>query len=171
MSNNTNSYNKILTSDYDKSIPNQLLAKDRTLYDPCYLHTYVNTNKAYSDYKITNYREHYDDCKKDFKTFDDIYYRIGISDGYIGSCNIDVDSKITRGKFYSMPLDKLNDKVTSERHMIYLPNKDKNIYHKKFLTSTTHSNNPQKLFDPSFDIYGISTSHYKRKNDSFYKNK
>lgn len=173
MSNNSNNPNtnyNILPPDYDIHVPNQLLAKDRTIYDPCYLHTYVSTNKAYSDYKITNYRQHYNNCKKDFNNFNDIYYRIGISDGYTGACNIDTDSNITRGKFYSMPLEKLNDKITSERHMIYLPNNYKDIYHNDFLTSTTHSHNPQELFDPSFNIYGVSTSHYKRKQDSFYKN-
>ncbi len=161
--------NELLPQTFDQPIQNQQLAKGRTLYDPCYLKTFVETNKKQSDHHITNFREHYKNCKKDFDTSQEVYYHIGINDGGIGACNIDADSKVTRGNFWSRPVDKLNEQVTSERHMLYLPNKDKNVNDNDFLTSTTHSFRPQTQFDPSFEIYGKFTRDYVRRTDDYYR--
>jgi len=168
-SSNYNMSNKLLPEAYDQYVPNQQLAKGRTLYDPCYLNTFVKTNKEFSDYNVTNYRGHYKNCDKDFNTSQEVYYRTAISDGHLGACNIDTDSKVTRGTFWSRPVDKLNEQVTSERHMLYLPNKDRHANDNDFLTSTTQSFKPQSQFDPSFDRGGKFTHDYVRRTDQYYR--
>jgi len=164
----------ILPDSFDARIQNKILAQDRTINDKCYLKTYVRTNKEESQYKVTNHRAHFDQCKLPFKTSHPLYENIGIDDGHVGQCTVNQDSELTRGmNFWSKPLDKLNDKVTSERHMIYLPPTKKVIkqdsFQDRFLISTSQSHNPQANFDPSFEIYGVYTRDYKRKNDKYYR--
>ena len=48
--------NNLLPKNFDQHIHNQQLAKGRTLYDPCYLKTFVETNKKQSDHHIKNFR-------------------------------------------------------------------------------------------------------------------
>ncbi len=162
-------YYKILADDFDSKYDRQILYKDRSLYDDCFLKTQVNTNIEFGNYTVKNYRQHFDNCKKEFNTSHELYLEQGVSDGHVGACTIDDSSKITRGIFWSLPIDKLNTYVDHERHMLFLPNQDKHINDVDFFTSTTQPKNPQTEFNPSFEIYGRPTDNYKRKSDKYYK--
>ena len=102
----------------------------------------------------------------------DQYYDLqGIHDGKGAGRNIETDDKLTRGNIDPKPNDRLSEKVTFIRRVDFLPIKDRNINHDKFLVSTSLSSRPQSSFCPGYDVYGINTKHYNRKPDLYFKNK
>ncbi len=129
-------------------------------------------NKKGSNLQIKNYRttKYTKNPKYLFKS-DQIYDLEGITNGYGPGKNIMVDDKLTRGNMEPKPNDRLAEKVTLIRHVDFLPIRHKQIYHDKFLVSTTLSTQPQTSFCPQWDRTGLNCRHYNRKTDNYFKNK
>lgn len=155
--------------------------------DQCYKLLHMTDNKTKSDYIITNYRNN--ECKDPFHRgpFSEdmaVYNGLGVSNGYVGGCNILADDDVTRPLIHSKPEDKLQERVTQDRYMIPLPGPQGPVYNIQenglcsfeipsnqcgFLTSTTVSSNPQMGYNPVMDRYGINSRNYGRKDDNYYK--
>jgi len=130
--------------------------------EKCFQNTQNKANNNFSKYQNTNYR--YKENNQYNSKINKIYNYQGINDGKGAGKNIDVDDKLTRGNFHIKPLDKLSEHITYERYVN--PNLHKCIdnNHNNFLTSTNLSCQPQNNFNGSFNIQGITTSNYGRKN-------
>lgn len=150
-------------------------------YDYLLLEKQKNNN--YSNYQTTNYRNY--KCKTNFHngpfTRKDLqqYNGLGVSNGYVGGCNILDDDRVTRPLIHSKPLDKNFERIERQRyrHQTLPTNINYNgICNNKFesntcmYTSTTVPVDPQRNIDPTFDRIGINTRNYNRKDSSHYKN-
>jgi len=126
-------------------------------------------NKKYLSYQNKNhrYRENVDYKSK----VNEIYNFQGISDGKGPGKNILADDNLTRGNFHVKPLDKLAESLDYERYTYPNLQKCSDFNEKSFLISTSQSCNPQKKYNPIFEIQGISDRNYNRKSDNFYKKK
>ena len=130
--------------------------------EKCYMNTQKQSNNQFSKYQNTNYR------KKEKKQYEsqinNIYHYQGINDGKGPAQNVDVDDKLTRGNFSTKPLDKLAEHANFEKHIHHNLHKCVDNNQNSFLTSTNLSCQPQKNYNGNFNIQGISTSNYGRKN-------
>ena len=155
--------------------------------DQCYKLLHMTDNKKKSDYLVTNYRNN--NCKDKFHNTPfsgemSVYNGLGVSNGYVGGCNIIADDNVTRPLIHSKPEDKLQERVTQDRYFIPLPPTQGNVYNIQdngicnfdthtnkcgFLTSTTVSSNPQGGYNPVMDRYGVNSRNYNRKDDNHYK--
>ena len=137
--------------------------------DQCYVKQYVKQNRRAADHHLKNFRN--PECKQVFKnpahwTGDNI----GLSVGHPNKCNIDADSKLTRGfHMVPKPVDRLAESITIIRYLDFLPTQNTNITNANFLVSTELSKQPQDSFNPVFDRKGINTRHHNRQQDFFYK--
>lgn len=129
--------------------------------EKCFQKTQSDANNTFSKYQNTNYRNTNNHSNSKINA---IYLYQGINDGKGAGQNVNVDDELTRGNFHTKPLDKLAEHVTYERYVNPNLHKCVDNNHKSFLTSTNLSCNPQQNFKGAFDIQGISTSNYGRKN-------
>lgn len=102
---------------------------------------------------------------------DQLYDYQDINHGDGPGVNVDADDKLTRGNIVSKPIDKLAEKDFFDPYRIILPTQVIPIRQAKFLVSTSLAADPQKKYDPYFDIAGLNTRNYARKPDTYYKNK
>jgi len=139
--------------------------------DPDFIKTDVVENNLFADYTVTNYRKTEFTKNPNYvsKVNHPFYDRLGISDGKGPGRNVMLDDKLTRGEYTDKPADKLNEKVNEIRRYQFLPNRNENFADRKFLVTTSLSRDPQKGFDPGFEIYGKSTRHFNRKPEHYYK--
>lgn len=138
--------------------------------DQCYVQQYVKQNQEESQYRVTNYRK--PPCGKQIFKNPGHWTgnNIGLEVGHPNDCNIDSDSKLTRGfHMVPKPVDRLAESVTLIRYLDFLPTQNTNITNAKFLVSTELSKQPQDNFNPVFDRKGINTRHHNRQQDFFYK--
>lgn len=140
--------------------------------DPDFIKTDVAENKQYGDYSVKNYRKAQYTKNPNYvsKVNHTFYDRLGIHDGKGAGRNVDADDMLTRGELTNKPADRLQEKVNEIRYYDYMPVERKNFINNEFLVSTTLSIEPQKGYNPSFEIYGRSTTHFNRKSEQYYKN-
>jgi hypothetical protein len=152
---------KVIEEEYKINKPKEIMYKD------------IDFNDHQHKLQIDNYRlKKYTKNKNFFFKKDQIYDLLAIDDGEGPGKNPDLDSKITRGNLQTKPISKLAEKTNWERQRKEFVTEKINktqFTHDPFLVGTTISNNPQKNFNPGFDIYGINTRHYVRKSDRYYK--
>ena len=151
--------------------------------DQCYVETRTNTNRNFSDYNVTNYRNQWKCGQKQFNTFNPIYNNQGIRNGNGLDCYVDTSSALLHSQLLSKPVDKLQEMVNEERYYDYFPKTSgmqnitsQGICKKSFvsnqcdiLTSTTAAPNPQKGYNPLFDRIGSNTRNFSRRNEVYYK--
>jgi hypothetical protein len=119
----------------------------------------ININQTNNLHNEKKYIENSEKANNQFSKYQNTNYIINIE-----GKNIEIDDQLTRGNFYTKPLDKLSSKVDTNRYIMPSLYKCVDNNHDKFLTSTNLSCNPQKKFNTEFNIQGISTSNYNRKN-------
>ena len=146
-----------------KNIKDNSINQSTDLYsEKCYIDTQKKENENFSKYQNTNYR------KKENNQYNtkinSIYLYQGINDGKGPGQNVNVDDKLTRGNFFAKPVDKLAEQKTFEKYVHFKLHSCADNNHQKFLTSTNLSCQPQTNFKGEFNVQGISTSNYGRKN-------
>lgn len=135
-----------------------------------FITTEVVYNRNHSNYNVKNYRQVNTTKNPDYKFQKDSVYELqGVEDGKGPGMNITVDDRLTRGNMVNKPSDRLVEKTnTFHRTRDFYP-KDYDIFHNKFLVSTTLARKPQTMNEPIFERYGKSTRHWNRKSEDFFK--
>jgi len=142
------------------------------LNDNKYVHLEADDNKYVSNWQIDNLRT-YKYTKNPnyyFPVHHKLYDLQNIDEGKGPGQNPDVDSQLTRGNVVNLPEDRLQEKVTFVRYIDFLPNKTIPLTkNNKFLMSTSISVDPQKNYNPEFNICGVNTKHFNRLSDEHYR--
>ena len=132
-------------------------------------------NRRISDYNVTNYRTP-ETTKNPYYVWPyhhKLYDLQNIQEGQGGGMNPDLDTLLTRREQVNLPADRLNEKVTFIRYVDFLPPPPTPQYseidNQKFLVQTTTPVDPQVLFDPRFDRYGVNARHNIRTSDEFFR--
>lgn len=152
---------------------NKILQNTRSINDPRFLDLDTMDNAKISSLQLANYRtKKYTKNPKYYFPFDHKLYDLqGIEDQKGPGVNPDMDSYLTMGHIVPRPIDRLAEKVKFYRYVDYLPTSIGFKWYKQpyFLVATDVSVNPQKKFNPEFDIYGVNTRHYNRSSDEYYR--
>ena len=152
---------QVIEDEYKTNKPEEIMYKD------------IRFNDHHAKLQIDNYRllKHTKNKNFFFKK-DQIYDLLAIDDGEGPAKNPDLDSRLTRGNLQTKPISKLAEKTNWEkqRKEFVTEKINKTQYtHDPFLVGTTIGNNPQQKFNPGFEIHGVGSRHYCRKNEHYYK--
>jgi len=154
----------------NKNVSNYVLINTKFNMEQCKIN---NDNKLSNDF-YNHTIEPFRKCGKtngiigDKKVEETNYLKLSYDDGYVPSCNIDIDSDLTRSNIEPKPIDRFAEQVTGGRMHILPKNETQFLDIKQFQIGSQNIGNPNKShFFPNQQ--GISARDYQRKSSKFYK--
>jgi hypothetical protein len=156
----------------NKNVSNYIFINTKFNMEQCKINGDNKISSDFYNHTIKPFRK----CGKnngiigDKKTEKSNYLKLAFNDGYIPTCNVDIDSDLTRSNMEPKPIDRFAEKITGGRMHIMPKNETLFLNINKFQISSQNIGNPTK---PHFfpDKQGVSARDFQRKSSKFYKQK